>query len=301
MFPSSIEHCVLWALDHFEKYFYSYIKNVEIMQSDLNRFYEEMNKILDLRVQFKKIKKIFKFLRIAKKQNFGDCIKYSIKKYYRFYTYNINEILHCYPPDKINKETGLKFWTGNKIIPHPLEFDPNDNYCYEFIKSFSCLLANCLNIPIHNINIDDYIKKYINCFIQKEPKNKTFENKAYYEEKIKLIKEKIGLFIKEYTNQIKFKPRKYEKDTLDINEINYIYYSSILRANNYNIKELDKIKIKIIAGKIMPALITSSASISGLLALQLYVLCQNRNVKTFRTGIIDLSDNTLSLGIPALK
>ena len=23
MFPSSIEHCVLWALDHFEKYFYS--------------------------------------------------------------------------------------------------------------------------------------------------------------------------------------------------------------------------------------------------------------------------------------
>ena len=301
MFPSSIEHCVLWALDHFEKYFYSYIKNVEIMQSDLNRFYEEMNKILDLRVQFKKIKKIFKFLRIAKKQNFGDCIKYSIKKYYRFYTYNINEILHCYPPDKINKETGLKFWTGNKIIPHPLEFDPNDNYCYEFIKSFSCLLANCLNIPIHNINIDDYIKKYINCFKQKEPKNKTFENKAYYEEKIKLIKEKIGLFIKEYTNQIKFKPRKYEKDTLDINEINYIYYSSILRANNYNIKELDKIKIKIIAGKIMPALITSSASISGLLALQLYVLCQNRNVKNFRTGIIDLSDNTLSLGIPALK
>ena len=52
-------------------------------------------------------------------------------------------------------------------------------------------------------------------------------------------------------------------------EIDYIYYSSSLRGNNYNIPLLDKIKIKIIAGKIMPALITSTASISGLLALQL--------------------------------
>ena len=34
-------------------------------------------------------------------------------------------------------------------------------------------------------------------------------------------------------------------------------------------------KIKIIAGKIMPALITSTSSIAGLLALQLYVLSQN--------------------------
>ena len=101
--------------------------------------------------------------------------------------------------------------------------------------------------------------------------------------------------------QIKFNPRQYEKDTIDINEINFMYYSSILRANNYNIPKLDKMKIKLIAGKIMPALITSTASISGLLALQLYVLCQNKNVKTFRTGVIDLSDNTLSLGIPVLK
>ena len=60
-------------------------------------------------------------------------------------------------------------------------------------------------------------------------------------------------------------------------------------------------KIKIIAGKIMPALITSTASVSGLLALQLYVLCQNSNINKFRIGVIDFSDNTLSLGMPALK
>lgn len=300
MFPSSINHCVLWALEHFEKYFNLNIKNIEEMQNNINKFYEEANKIQDLRAQFYRIKKIFKLLKIAKKQNFGDCIKYSIKKYYKFYIYNIKDILSCYPPDKINKETGLKFWTGNKIMPHILEFDGNDSSCYEFIKSLSCLLANCFNIDISIISIDDYIKEYINNFKKKIPKKKSFENKAYYEEKIKQLKKNINTFIKNNDNQIKFYPRQYEKDTIDINEINFIYYSSILRANNYNIPILDKMKIKIIAGKIIPALITSTASISGLLALQLYVLCQNKNVKTFRTGVIDLSDNTLSLGIPAL-
>ena len=50
----------------------------------------------------------------------------------------------------------------------------------------------------------------------------------------------------------------------------------------------------------MPALITSTSSIAGLLALQLYVISQNSNCKHYRTGIIDLSDNSLALGVPLL-
>ena len=125
---------------------------------------------------------------------------------------------------------------------------------------------------------------------------------AYYQKKIAQLKDNINSFIKENSsNIIIFTPRQYEKDTTNENEINYIYYSSILRAKNYNIPIIDKLKIKIIAGKIIPSIITSTSSISGLLALQLYVICQNNNCKNFRTGVIDLSDNTLSLGIPPLK
>ena len=51
----------------------------------------------------------------------------------------------------------------------------------------------------------------------------------------------------------------------------------------------------------IPGIITSTASIAGLLALQLYVICQNKDYKHFMTGTIDLSDNTLALGIPLLK
>ena len=98
-----------------------------------------------------------------------------------------------------------------------------------------------------------------------------------------------------------YNPIKYEKDNTDINQINFISYSSNLRASNYYyIENYDKIIIKIVAGKIIPALITSTSSVAGLLAVQIYILSQNSNCKTFRTDIIDLSDNTLSLCIPQL-
>ena len=171
--------------------------------------------------------------------------------------------------------------------------------CFEFVKSYSILLANCLGIEVKDLNINEYIKEYSKKLEIKPPKKKGFENKSYYENKIKEIKEIIAKYLSENKNNINYKPIKYEKDTIDINQINYIYYISNLRAKNYNIDNLDKIKIKIIAGKILPALITSTSAVAGLLALQLYVICQNSNIKTFRIGMIDFSDNILSIGIPA--
>ena len=113
-----------------------------------------MYKILDLRLQLKKIKKIFKILKIADKQDFDGCIKYAVKKFYKSYIYNIDNILRWYPSNYINKETGLKFWTGIKIMPHPLIFNIDDEKCFGFIKSLSCLLADCLCIDIQNIDLN---------------------------------------------------------------------------------------------------------------------------------------------------
>ena len=300
MFPSSINHCILWTLDHFEKYFNKNIFNVIILNTDITKFYNDMSSIKDLRIQYNQIKKAYKLLKIAKSKSIDKCIKYSIKKYHRLYIDKINFILEYFPPDKINDDTGLKFWTGNKILPHPLTFDINEEMCFEFVKSFSYLLIKCLGIDMKSINLDKYVKE-LSKNIKIKPKIfKGIESKAYYEGKINEIKKDIEKYLNEKTNKINFIPIKYEKDTSDNNIINYVFYSSNLRANNYNIQNLDKIKIKIIAGKIMPAIITSTSSIAGLLSLQLYVLSQNCNCKTFRVGVIDLSDNTLALGKPGL-
>ena len=300
LFPSSINHCVLWTLNHFEKLFNKNIVIVKKMNNNIYQFYEDIGKTLDLRQQFYKIKKFYKLLKIANSKSFEKCIKYSIRKYHNFYINKINSILKAFPPDKISKETGLKFWTGNKILPHPLQFDINEKMCFYFIKSFSCLLAECLGIEIKNIKVDEYVREYSKNIKIKPQKTKSFEEKSFYEIKINTIKNEINDYLNKNKNYINYNQIHYEKDTTDINQINFICYASNLRAKNYNIENLENFKIKIIAGKIMPALITSTSSISGLLALQLYVLAQNSNCLNFRTGVIDLADNTLALGIPQL-
>lgn len=300
MFPSSINHCVLWSINIFEKYFKENIKYINILKNGIKNYSEFMQTFTDLRKKYYKMENIFKLFKIANNKNFIYCIKYSIKKYIKLYINNINKLLKCYPKDYINSDTGKKFWIGNKRLPHPLEFNIKDEMCFEFIKSFSCNLAFCFNIDISKINVDNCIIDFCSNKLKiKHEKIKTFETKNYYENKIKELENKINLYfqnnniIKNEYNQISF-----EKDSNNINEINFIYFCSNLRAKNYNIKTEDKIKIKIIAGQIIPSLITSTSSIAGLLALQIYVICQNRNYRNFRTGIIDLSDNTLALAIP---
>ena len=298
MFPSSINHCVIWAYNHYEKFFNENIKIINIFYNNNEEFFNIVNKNEDLRIRYKKIKKIFYFCKISYSKNFDECIKYSIQKYLKFFKYNIEQILELYPSDKIIKETGEKFWSGNKRLPHPLKFDINDIMCFEFIKSFSCLLAKCLGIDISNIDINNYIKNLCLSLTLKPPKNKKFGNKSYYENKIMKIKEKIKNYLNDKYEAINFIPTSYNKDSNNEFQMDFISNCSNLRAKNYNLEQEDKFKINVIAGKMIPGIITSTASIAGLLALQLYVICQNKDYKHFMVGNMNLADNTLALARP---
>ena len=301
MFPSSINHCVIWAYNHFEKFFNENIKNINVLYNSFDEYFKLVSKIEDLGLQYKKIKKTFYFLKIASEQNFDECIIYCFQKYLKFFKYNIELILKLNPPNSINKETGEQFWSGNKRIPHPLAFNINDNMCFEFIRSFSCLLIKCLGINVSNIPIDSYIRNL--CLTLKiEPQNKReFNTKSYYEAKIKEIKQEIKKFLLNKKINIQLKPITYNKDSTDRDQIDFISNCSNLRAKNYDIEQADKFKINVIAGKMVPGIITSTASIAGLLALQLYVICQNKDYTHFMTGTMDLADNYLALAIPLKK
>lgn len=70
--------------------------------------------------------------------------------------------------------------------------------------------------------------------------------------------------------KINFKILNYEKDPKDTNQLDFIFSSS---NDNFNIEKIDKFKAKILAGKIIPSIITSTStsSIADLLSLQIYV------------------------------
>lgn len=67
---------------------------------------------------------------------------------------------------------------------------------------------------------------------------------------------------------------EFEKDDPTNWHIEFLSAVSNLRARNYNIKEISNFQVKIIAGKIIPALATTTAMIVGAVGIEIvkYVL-----------------------------
>jgi len=97
----------------------------------------------------------------------------------------------------------------------------------------------------------------------------------------------------------KIKQEKFEKED-DLNgHIDFIYPCSNIRARNYNIKEIEKQKVKIIAGRIIPAMATTTATITGIACLQLYTLNQTNNINYFRNCYLNLAINRFIMTMPS--
>jgi len=64
-------------------------------------------------------------------------------------------------------------------------------------------------------------------------------------------------------------PTEFEKDDDSNYHIDFVTAVSNLRARNYKIKEVPRIKVKLIAGKIIPAIATATAMIVGACGMEI--------------------------------
>jgi len=93
-------------------------------------------------------------------------------------------------------------------------------------------------------------------------------------------------------------PADFEKDQ-DLNfHIDFITSASNLRATNYSIKQATRHSCKMIAGKIIPAIATTTSAICGLVCLEVYKLVQKRPMASFRDCNINLGVNSFQFFEP---
>ena len=72
-----------------------------------------------------------------------------------------------------------------------------------------------------------------------------------------------------------------------------------MRARNYGIQEVDKLKAKLIAGRIIPAIATSTAMATGLVCIELYkVLAGGHPVDDYRSTFANLAIPMLTRSEP---
>ncbi|AYU83110.1 ubiquitin-activating enzyme e1, putative [Leishmania donovani] len=88
---------------------------------------------------------------------------------------------------------------------------------------------------------------------------------------------------------------EFEKDDDDNFQIDFVAAASNLRAENYGIPTQDRMKVKLVAGKIIPAIATTTSAVTGLGLIELFKVLQNKDVSVLRNGMLDVGTNNYVL------
>ena len=294
LFPYKYEHIVQYARDMFEGYFNRIPGNCKRAQDANVLKTLTPDEVVNIHNDVSTLAK--------NSDNFKYCINFAYKQWHVMFRDLPNQIVQKYPQNHIDDE-GNPFWAGNRVFPHACEFDVNNKTDLDFVIAFSHVWADVVGIPLNRRYGTDKINRFVK-FLQRltPPKETICKDVNANNDSEKPIKnngksvkvnkpkdteellDEISQFIVNKAETIsKISSIPFEKDDDTNNHIDFVTAFANKRAENYNIESKDRLATKGIAGKIIPAIATTTSIVSGLVSLELYKTVYGILYKSSRT------------------
>ncbi|CAN0902154.1 Ubiquitin-activating enzyme E1 2 [Linum grandiflorum] len=310
-FPHNIDHCLTWARSEFEGLLEKTPAEVNAYLSNPAEYTAAMINAADAQSR-DTLEHVLECLDKERCETFQDCIAWARLKFEDYFANRVRQLIYTFPEDAATS-SGAPFWSAPKRFPRPLEFSVDDPSHLHFVMAASILRAETFGIPVpgwaNNCKMfAEAIEKVLLPEFQpnKDAKIVTDEKatsvSASSDDDAAQINElimKLESCRKLLPPGFRMKPIQFEKDDDTNYHMDLIAGLANMRARNYSIPEVDKLKAKFIAGRIIPAIATSTAMATGLVCLELYkVLDGGHKIEDYRNTFANLALPLFSMAEP---
>lgn len=324
-FPNAIEHTIQWAQDQFHLLFHNTPDDVNQYLMNFSGFSAAM--LRDPAAAAVALRQVNHAL-LSWPQSEADCVRSARLLYHDYFNDSFQQLLHNIPLGKRN-EDGSLFWSGAKKPPTPLVFDPKRPDDAHFIYHTATLLAKVYRIPTPlkisceeaarlaaAVEVPEFVPK-VTTFVTSEKEEKASATPAATSSAGVLDISDLPP-VARFANH-SMVPETFEKDDITNHHMLFITCCSNLRAAAYGIPPADFATSKRIAGRIIPAMVTTTSLVTGLVCFEMlkYFLYQfqafqrgllsaptpsedevQRQLSTFRCGFVNIAIPLIAFSDP---
>lgn len=296
-FPNAIEHTLQWARDSFEGLFRQSAENASQYLTDHN-FIDRTLKLPGVQ-PVEVLESVKQALVDERPHNFEDCVIWARNYWEEQYSNQIRQLLFNFPPDQLTA-SGQPFWSGPKRCPKPLKFSVDDPLHLDYVVAAANLKAEVYGIPqnrnreliaqiAQNVVVPEFVPKSgVKIAVNDAQVQMANGSAAVDHDKIGQLQRELPS--RDSLNNLRITPLDFEKDDDTNFHMDFIVAASNLRASNYSIPLADRHTSKLIAGKIIPAIATTTSVVGGLVSLELIKLAQGfQKLEPFKNGFVNLA------------
>ena len=306
-FPYSIAHTIQWGRDLFDGLFSRRARQAnEYMEAacsmDRDKFAEKLIRELGddaaLDVALELGEDLSEDFEDSNRNEFRrHCILWAANLAFKLFRESVEALLREHPADSLDQD-GEPFWSGSRKLPKALFFVPSsdvDSLQEAINRNFIEFIRTCARLRMETYLPDafstgeDFVseEEARNALLGTEPASALKDMRTRNGDKHTNICDLLRRVAPDRKKPLKVV--EFEKDDESNDHVAFVAAASNLRAICYGIPPTDVMETRRVAGKIIPAMITTTAFVSAVSCIELIKIVKGLPLDLHRNAFINLA------------